>query len=557
MNEAFDFSTVLAQVDTVVQRQPGDVIIDMDQPGSCMFIVASGSVLIQVGDIVLETVGKGGLVGEVAMLDDNPRIATVIAGPECGVAVIDRERCLALVRENPQFAIELLRVIARRLRATNFFAHHDPVTRLPNRASLEQHLRIVLKGARRHNRPLAVMVLDMEGFRSINDLLGHAAGDEVVEAAGARLSAAVRDADFVARMGVDQFAIVLEDIGEIQNAVSLAQKLVAEMSKPFVVDGQEIALSASVGISCHPQDANDERALLRSANAAASRARELGTSYQFFSPELNVRALEALAITNKLRLALEREEFTLHFQPRVDLRSGEVTGAEALIRWQDPDLGMIPPATFIPLAEKRGMIGAIGAWVLEAACRQSREWQNAGMRPLRLAINLSLVQLREADLARTIGDTLRALGLNAEHLELEITETCAMDDAEMTVNALTTLSDMGLALAIDDFGTGYSSLSYLKRFPVNYLKIDQSFVRGIPSDQDDMTIVRTIIAMAKNLGMRTIAEGVETPEQLAFLRQEGCDEAQGFLFGTPMPAEELVEFLREGNVMRFFAAARD
>jgi CRP-like cAMP-binding protein len=186
MNEAFDFSTVLAQVDTVVQRQPGDVIIDMDQPGSCMFIVASGSVLIQVGDIVLETVGKGGLVGEVAMLDDNPRIATVIAGPECGVAVIDRERCLALVRENPQFAIELLRVIARRLRATNFFAHHDPVTRLPNRASLEQHLRIVLKGARRHSRPLAVMVLDMEGFRSINDLLGHAVGDEVVEAAGAR-----------------------------------------------------------------------------------------------------------------------------------------------------------------------------------------------------------------------------------------------------------------------------------------------------------------------------------------------------------------------------------
>jgi diguanylate cyclase (GGDEF)-like protein len=555
MNEVFDFSTILAQIDTVVQRQPGDVIIDVDQAGNCMFIVASGSVLIQVGDIVRETVGKGGLVGELAMFDDNPHIATVIAGPDCGVAVIDRERCLALVRENPQFAIELLRVIARRLRATNVFAYHDPVTRLPNRASLEQHLRIVLKGARRHSLPLAVMIIDMVGFRSINDLLGHAAGDQVVEAVGARLSTAVRDADFVARMGGHQFAIVLEDIADMQNTVSLAQKLVAELSLPFAVDGQEIALSASVGISCHPQDGNDEKALLRSANAAASRAMELGTSYQFFSAELNVRALEALAITNKLRLALEREEFTLHYQPRVDLRSGEVTGAEALIRWQEPDLGMIPPATFIPLAEKRGMIGAIGAWVLGAACRQSREWQNAGMRPLRLAVNLSLVQLRDAGLARTIADTLRTHGVGAGHLELEITESCAMDDAEMTVTALTALNDMGLALAIDDFGTGYSSLSYLKKFPVSYLKIDQSFVRGIPADADDVTIVRTIIAMAKNLGLRTIAEGVETPQQLLFLRQEGCDEAQGFLFSMPVPAHELVEFLRDGNVKRLFAAA--
>ena len=554
MNEAFDFSSVLAAADAIQPRNAGDVIIDVDEAGSCMYIVTSGSVLIQVGDIVLETVGKGGLVGEVAMLDDNTRIAKVIAGDACAVAAIDRERCFALVRENAEFAIEMLRVIARRLRATNFFAHHDPVTRLPNRVSLEEQLRIVLNGARRHTLPVAVMIVDVEGFRGINDLLGHAAGDQVVEAAGARLRAAVRDGDYVARMGGDQFAVVLEDLSDVQSSVALAHKLVAEMSMPFAVAGQEVALSACVGISCHPQDGSDERTLLRGANAAASRAKELGNPCEFFSAENNVRALEALAISNKLRHALSRDEFTLHFQPRVDLRSGIVTGAEALIRWREPELGLIPPSTFIPLAERKGLIAPIGHWVLETACRQAQEWMQAGMAPLRLAVNLSLGQLKDADLARAIREMLKLRGLSASFLELEVTETFAMDDAEMTVTALTALNGMGLALAIDDFGTGYSSLSYLKRFPVSYLKIDQTFVRGIPADHDDMAIVRTIIAMAKNLGLRTIAEGVETPEQLAFLTAEGCDEGQGYLFSRPLPADELVRILREGSIAKIFAA---
>jgi diguanylate cyclase (GGDEF)-like protein len=421
------------------------------------------------------------------------------------------------------------------------------VTRLPNRASLEEHLRDALSRSRRQDKFLVLMIVDVGGIREISELLGFGAGDALLDAAVKRLRSSLDEADFVARVGSDQFAVVLEDAGEAQNAVSVAQRIVADMARPFPMPDHQTTLTANIGISYFPQDGSDAKTLLRSANSAVSRAKEQdGSPYQFFSPDLNARALEALAITNKLRLALARNEFTLHYQPLVELRSGRVMGTEALLRWLEPEMGMIPPSTFIPLAERRGMIGAIGDWVLEAACRQAREWQLAGFPPLRMAVNLSLAQLREADLARKVSAILRSAELGARTLALEVTETFAMQDPETTVTVLSELHQMGVALAIDDFGTGYSSLSYLKRFPVDYLKIDRSFIRGIPADRDDMAIARTIIAMARSLDIRLIAEGVETEEQRAFLANEGCDEAQGFLFGKPIPPDELAPLLRSG-----------
>lgn len=548
MNETFDFSTILEPVDVVMLRRSGELIIEAGTPGTDMFVLKSGEALIIVGDIVLETVSKGGIIGEIAMLDDSARSANVVAGTQCELVPIDRERCFSLFREKPVFATELMKLIARRLRAMNFLARHDAMTRLPNRASLEEHLSLALSRAHRNKTVVGIMALDLAGFGVINVLFGHAVGDRLMLSAATRLRAVARKADFVARVGGDQFAIAMEGATEVQNAVTLAQKIIEEMARPFSLAGHNAELSPSIGISYYPQDGSDEKTLLQAASSAASRAKEQGGhTYQFFSPELNKHALETLTITNKLRLALEREEFVLHYLPRIDLLSGKVIGVEALIRWNEPEMGLISPAMFIPLAEKRGMINAIGEWVLKTACRQASEWQNAGVPPLLIAVNISLGQLRQADLPARIEEILRAANLSAKWLELEVTESIAMSDAEKTVIALKAMSDMGLALAIDDFGTGYSSLSYLKRFPINYLKIDQSFVRGIPSDPSDVAIVKTIIAMAKNLGMRLIAEGVETREQLAFLRSEGCEEAQGYLFSRPLPAADLARFLRDRN----------
>lgn len=545
MNESFDFSTIPESADMLELRRPGETILEAGEPGTNMFIVMSGTVLIKVGDTVLETVCKGGVVGEMAMLDDSPRSASVVAGDKCEIVSIDRGRCFTLFSQKPVFATELMKLIAQRLRAMNFFADHDPMTRLPNRAHLEQHLHQILTKAKRNNTVIAVMAIDLDGFRSINDLLGNAMGDQLMNDAATRLRKLVRTEDYVARVGGDEFSIVVDNLSDVHNAVTLAQKLIQEMAKPFPLSGYQAELSPSIGISYFPRDGDDEKTILKTANAAASRAKEQGGhAYQFFSPELNDHALEILTITNRLRFALENEEFILHYQPRIDLATGKVSGVEALIRWNDPKKGMIPPGVFIPLAEKRGMIGAIGEWVLKEVCRQIKEWQRAGLPRLLVAVNISIEQLRKSSLPASIGGILRAANIAAQCLELEVTESTAMNDAENAVIALKVLNDMGLALAIDDFGTGYSSLSHLKRFPVTYLKIDQSFVRGIPSDPNDIAIVNTIIGMAKSLGMRLIAEGVETPEQLEFLKNAGCDEAQGYLFSKPLPPDDLARFLQ-------------
>jgi len=419
---------------------------------------------------------------------------------------------------------------------------------LPNRAHLEDYLHRVLTKARRNSSVIAVIVVDLDGFRSINDLLGNQMGDQLMIDAATRLRNLIRTEDYVARLGGDEFSIVVDNLSDVHSAVILVQKLIQEMAKPFPLSDYQAELSPSIGISYFPRNGVDAQTLLKTASAAASRAKEQGgRSYQFFSPELNDQALEILTITNRLRFALEHQEFKLYYQPRINLITGKVSGVEALIRWNNPQKGMIPPSVFIPLAEKRGLIGAIGEWVLKEACRQIKEWQLAGLPHLLVAVNLSIEQLRKSDLPISIGEILRSADVDAQSLELEVTESTAMNDAENATMALKVLSDMGIALAIDDFGTGYSSLSHLKRFPVTYLKIDQSFVQGIPSDKNDVAIVETIIGMAKNLGMLLIAEGVETREQLEFLQNAGCDEAQGFFFSEPIPPDELVRFLQKRN----------
>ncbi len=544
---AFDFSTFLDPDSPVACRAAGELIIDMLEPGDHMYVVRAGEAAIKVGDIVLETIGPGAVVGEMALLDEQNRSANVVALRPCEVVAIDRARCLELVRARPEFALELMRLIVRRLRAMNFYAHHDPVTRLPNRASLEEHLRGAVSRAKRLGKPLALLTVDVSGLQEVDELLGYAAGDTLLDVAVRRLRGTLHDADFVARVGGHQFAVVLEELEDVQSAARVAQQVVAEMARPFPLGEQHAALSAAVGIASFPQDGADGKDLVRAAGSAVSRAKEQGGDpCQFFSPELNVRALEALAITNKLKLALERDEFTLHYQPLVALASGRVVGAEALIRWHEPLMGLIAPATFIPLAERRGLIAEIGDWVLRQACRRAREWQQAGAPPFRVTVNLSLAQLHRPGLAARIGEILHETGLHPSLLELELTETFAMQEPEATGRVLAELGEMGVGLAIDDFGTGYSSLSHLKRFPVNRLKIDRSFIAGVPGDADDAAIARTIIAMAHSLGIKVVAEGVETAEQRAFLAAEGCEEAQGWAFGRAMPPADLLPLLLHG-----------
>ncbi len=429
-----------------------------------------------------------------------------------------------------------------------FLAYHDALTHLPNRVQLQDQCKEAMLRAHRHGKQVGVLFIDLDRFKTINDSLGHAMGDRLLKAVAERLKKCVRETDTIARAGGDEFTILLDEINEPQDAAVAAEKLLSALSKPFTLGDHELVISASIGISCYPEDGGDTQILLKNADAAMYRAKEQGrNAYCFFSAEMNAHALETLVLTNGLRLALERNELLLHYQPRVDLTTGRIAGVEALIRWQHPERGLIPPVHFIPLAEETGLIVPIGEWVLKTACKQMRIWRDSSMPHFRMAVNLSVRQLRQAELAQRIASVLSETGLDADSLELEITESMIMQDPEETVKVLAELNAIGIALAIDDFGTGYSSLSYLKRFPIDYLKIDQSFVRGIPADADDVAITKTIIAVAKSLELRLIAEGIETHEQLAFLKAEGCKEGQGYLFSKPLPAENLEQLLRENG----------
>jgi diguanylate cyclase (GGDEF)-like protein len=423
---------------------------------------------------------------------------------------------------------------------------HDALTGLPNRLLLKDRLSLAMAHAKRNNMMLAVLLLDLDRFKLINDTLGHAAGDTLLQLIAGRLTGTLREDDTVARQGGDEFLLLLPEIVKIEDAAKLAQKLLEQIRQPLSVHGHELYVTTSIGMVLYPNDGRDIETLLKNADTAMYRAKEQGrNNYQLYTPTMNARAFERLTLENSLRRALERNEFTVYYQPKVDLRSRKAVGAEALVRWNHPELGLIMPGDFISAAEDTGLIVPIGEWVLRTACAQNKAWQNAGYPPLRVAVNLSARQFQLRNLVQTVAEILKETGLEPRWLELEITESIAMQNAEFTVKTLNELKDMGIQISIDDFGTGYSSLSYLKRFPINKLKIDKTFVREINTDHDNAAIASAVIVLGQSLNLGVIAEGVETIEQLNFLKDQHCDEIQGFLFGRPLPPAEIEKKLFE------------
>ncbi len=426
-------------------------------------------------------------------------------------------------------------------------ANHDPLTGLPNRNLLQDRLgqALALESSRRRN-PIGVMFLDLDNFKKINDTLGHTVGDMLLKAVANRLRNCVRGGDTVSRLGGDEYILILPNVKEMHDVTTVAKKLIGLFSTPFLLMGHELYITASIGIALFPSDGDTVDALLKNADAAMYHAKEQGkNNYQFYSEEMNTRVFERMALETSLHRVIRQQEFLLYYQPRVDLRTGRISGVEALVRWNHPEMGLVSPARFIPLAEETGLIVPIGEWVLRTACAQNKAWQEAGLPPLRMAVNLSARQFRQENLIQMVADVLAETGLDPRWLELELTESLLMERAEQSVSILRSLADMGIDIAVDDFGTGYSSLGYLKRFPITNLKIDQSFIRDIASDPDDAILVRTIITMAHGLGMKTVGEGVESLEQVDFLCRHGCEEVQGYYFSRPLTAEGCEELLRE------------
>jgi PAS domain S-box-containing protein len=434
-----------------------------------------------------------------------------------------------------------------------FLAYYDGLTRLPNRLLFTERLVAALNLARRQKRTLAMLLLDLDRFKQINDTLGHTLGDKLLQGVAERLGKCLREGDTiargspaaprgdtVARLGGDEFIVCIPDINRGEDAAKVACRVLDSLKSPFRLDEHEIFVTGSIGISLFPHDGEDVESLLKNADAAVYHAKDCGRgNYQFYDESMNVRALQRLSLEGSLRKALEREELVLHFQPQVDMRSGRIIGVEALVRWRHPELGLVAPGTFIPLAEETGLILPIGEWVLRTACAQLKAWQREGHHALRMAVNLSGRQFRRLQLLASVEAALGAVDLDPRSLELEITETILLQDVEENVRTLRKLKEMGLRISLDDFGTGYSSLSYLKRFPIDTLKIDRSFVRDITTNPEDGAITSAIISMSRGLRIEPMAEGVEKPAQRTFLRRQGCLLMQGFLFGKPMPPEQI------------------
>jgi diguanylate cyclase (GGDEF)-like protein/PAS domain S-box-containing protein len=436
-------------------------------------------------------------------------------------------------------------------------AYYDSLTGLPNRLAFKDQARSAIKSAERNTRTGAVLYLDLDEFKRINDTLGHDIGDELLKKVAARLIEQVRDSDSitfnnaaakkqnVARLGGDEFTVLLREINQPEDACTVALRIQQSIGQPFNLLEHEVYVTPSIGIAVFPHDANDVEQLLKHADTAMYYAKELGkNTYQFYSQQMSIKVEERLKLEGQLRKALENDEFRLYYQPQIDLQSNKIVGAEALIRWQQGELGMIPPDQFIPLAEETGLIFEIGEWVLREACLQNKVWQNEGYTPIRLSVNLSGVQFIQRDLSENILEILSITELSPEYLELEITESIMMRNIQETITTLKEFNEMGLKTAIDDFGTGYSSLSYLKKFPLEYLKIDKSFVSDIPEDKDDVMITTAIISLAKSLNLKIVAEGVENQEQVDFLTEQQCDLMQGYFFSKAVPADEFEKLLR-------------
>jgi diguanylate cyclase (GGDEF)-like protein len=471
---------------------------------------------------------------------------------EQGEVVRDAAGCSIAIRATVQDVSDL-RHAEERIR---YLACYDALTGLSNRDSFRQRVDEAMQHNQRFGRMLAVLLLDLDNFKRINDTLGHNSGDQLLRAIGERVERVIRGTDLLgaqvlarhgdelARMGGDEFCILLKEIRHADDATRVAKRVLETLASPFVVDGVETFITASIGIAVHPSDGASVDDLLKNADSAMFHAKDQGkNNYQYYNPVMNARALERLTMEGNLRKALERDEFVLQYQPKLNLTTGEIDGVEALVRWRHPELGMVPPGQFIPVAESTGLIVAIDEWVLTTATRQVAAWQRAGFKPISVAVNMSSLGFRQRDLIDKVSRALADAGLAPRYLQLELTETLLMDHSGDTRQTLTRLTDMGIRLSLDDFGTGYSSLSYLKRFPISELKIDRSFVNDVTTDSDDAGIVTAIVEMAHCLALSVVAEGIETREQLAFLRERGCDIGQGYLFSRPENAERMAQLL--------------
>lgn len=469
---------------------------------------------------------------------------------EARIVISGKDELLAIVRD-----------ITERKQAEEqivYLAYHDTLTGLPNRPSFKERLNQALVHAKRYEQLVATLYLDLDRFKHINETFGHDVGDLLLKAVADRIVNCVRKDDFiarpsmdelittVARIGGDEFTILLAEITHVQDAAKVARRILEALSLPFMLEGHEVFITVSIGIALYPFDGEDVDTLLENADTAMYHAKDQGkNNYQFYTQSMNATAFERFALENSLHTALDRQQFLLYYQPQLDIQTGKIVGMEALIRWQHPDMGLIAPAAFIPLAEETNLIVPIGEWVLLTACAQNKAWQVAGFPPMRVTVNLSGNQFRQKNLAETIDKVLYNTGLDPQYLELELTESIIMQGEETTITMLNKLKAMGIRLSIDDFGTGYSSLSYLKRFPLDTIKVDRSFVRDITTDPDDAAITVAIIALGHSLNLKVIAEGVETEKQLAFLSKQKCDEMQGYLFSPPVPAEVITQMLQE------------
>lgn len=423
-------------------------------------------------------------------------------------------------------------------------AHHDALTGLPNRLLFNEYLNMALAQAKRKRVKIAVLFLDLDRFKLINDTMGHSFGDLLLKVAAERIREILREGDILARQGGDEFLILLSEIGHEHEVVKVAERILGVFAQPLVLENNEVYMSTSIGISLYPDDGGDLETLVKQADTAMYFAKEQGrNNYKFFMTGLNIKANDRLAIENSLRKALEREEFVLHYQPQVDLESGLIVGLEALIRWNSSERGLVSPAVFIPIAEETGLIVPIGEWVLRTACAQNMAWQEKGYPPLRMAVNISARQFRESNFIKSVAGILEEVGMDPRWLELEITESIAMENGEVSVAMLSSFKELGIRISIDDFGTGFSSLNYLRRMPIDTLKIDQSFIQDISIGENGEEVVTAIIQLAKNLRLKVIAEGVETGIQKAFLQDKRCNEMQGFLFSKAVTSEEMESLL--------------
>jgi diguanylate cyclase (GGDEF)-like protein len=460
-------------------------------------------------------------------------------------AAVERalKQCL-LLTERRRYKDELEKLLEERTAEVDRLAYYDTLTSLPNRTLFEDRLTQAVALAQRANKKVAVLFIALDQLKKVNDTLGHLAGDQLMQQIAVRLRGCLTETDTVARFGGDQFVVMLPEIEGTKEAVEVVASIQEHFAPSFKLGRQELFATASFGISLFPEDGKETSSLVKNAGAALYRAKKSGgNEYRFYTADMHAKASKRFELETSLRHAVDNQEFLLHYQPRVAIDSLKIVGVEALVRWQHPQLGLVPPLDFIPLAEETGLILPIGEWVLREACRQNREWQNKGFPPMRVGVNISARQFQQQHLAETVMRILEEVELDPEFLELELTESSIMSNAEATIVVLTKLQTKGIAISVDDFGTGFSSLSYLKRLPIDSLKVDQSFVRELATDPDDAALVMAIVSLAHTLRLRVVAEGVETQEQLRFLRLLRCDEIQGYLISKPLPVAGIEQLL--------------